>query len=82
MILQMCKKPFQWKVKEHTQLLYASQSLPSHKLPLKGLDITGWSSSCLPCSLLFCRTSYGPPARAERENSVPCYILVLQRAGH
>lgn len=36
--------------------LSARQRLPSHKLPLKGLEITGWSSSCLPirkapCSL-------------------------------
>lgn len=30
--------------------LSARQRLPSHKLPLKGWEITGWSSSCLPCS--------------------------------
>lgn len=30
--------------------LSARQRLPSHKLPLQGLEIIGWSSSCLPCS--------------------------------
>lgn len=77
------KSHFSGKWRNILPALSARQRLLSHKLPLKGLDITGWSSSAfpVPCSPSY-KTCYGPSARADGENTVPCYFLFLQRSGH